>query len=120
LNAYEEFDELDSSGQKGFTLVHLVELEEKRGEIEEALRINEEVRSAFSKIGVHAEVARSFISRGRLLAKVERYTEARKAYEDARVILAQHNCGESLMKIIDEEVPDLLKDKEGPDAGLKH
>jgi tetratricopeptide (TPR) repeat protein len=109
LLAYQEFDVLDNYGQMGFTLHHLVALEEKREDFAEALRLNTEVRSVFGKIQYHAEVARSLVSRGRLLTKMGNYVDAREAYEEARVILAQHNCGPTLMKIINEEVPDLVR-----------
>ena len=109
LLAYREFDELNNHGQMGYTLDHLVELEIRRHNYDQALQYNGEARATFEQIGNHAEVADCYISRGRVFAQMRQKRNALAAYNTAKSIVTRHCNGDSvLMRMIDDETRSLI------------
>ena len=109
LAAYREFDELDNFAQMGYALDHLVELEARRGNFDQALRYNDDARAIFEQIENHVEVAGCCVSRGRVFAQMGRTGEARQAYEMARTVAVQR-CSSNLklMRMIDRAEEEVM------------
>ncbi|KAF8626484.1 hypothetical protein AX17_006540 [Amanita inopinata Kibby_2008] len=107
LVAYQEFETLNNYGQMAYSLDHLVEVELARGNVEEALQYNGEMRIIFEKIENQQEVANSFIIRGRIFAKACQLDDARQAYESAMTISSQKCNDAATLHLIGVEMKNL-------------
>ncbi|KAF8630783.1 hypothetical protein AX15_002731 [Amanita polypyramis BW_CC] len=103
LRAYREFDELDSYGQVGYTLHHLVEMETQRHNFDQAFQYNGEAHALFDKIKNYTEIAKCHISRARIFAKLQRMSEAEEAHNKAKEIAMQHCSDSRLLQEIAQE-----------------
>ena len=108
LLAYREFDDLVNHANMGYVLDHLIEVEVRRRNYDQALQYNGEARAIFEEIGNHVEVAVCYICRGRVLTHMRQRRNALAAYGSAKAIVTQQcNSDSKLMRMIDEETRSL-------------
>ncbi len=109
LLAYRQFDDLVSHANMGYVLDHLVEVEVRRRNYDQALQYNGEALALFEGIGNHIEVAVCYICRGRVLTHMRQTRNALAAYGSAKAILTQQcNSDSKFMRMIDVETRSLI------------